>query len=72
VALGRQKAVLEEQELRLKNEKARLETAIEQEAAQLRQACAAHGQVDKELRDMESLETEENQGYVHVAVVQAA
>jgi chromosome segregation ATPase len=66
VALGRQKAALEEQELSLKEEKARLETAIEQESAQLRQARAAHAQLDKELRDMESLETEENQGYVHM------
>jgi hypothetical protein len=63
VALGRQKAALEEQELRLKKEKARLETAIEQESLQLRQVCAAREQVDKVLKDMESLETEENQGY---------
>lgn len=64
VALGRQKAALEEQELRLKKERARLETAIEQESSQLRQACTARAQVDKVLKDMESLETEENQGYV--------
>lgn len=63
MALGRQKAALEEQELSLKKEKARLETAIEQESLQLRQVCAAREQVDKVLKDMESLETEENQGY---------
>lgn len=62
VALGRQKAALEEQELRLKKEKARLKTAIEQESLELRQVCAAREQVDKVLKDMESLETEENQG----------
>jgi hypothetical protein len=66
VALGRQKTVLEEQELRLKKEKVRLEAAIEQESVQLRSTCAARGQVDKELEDMESLETEENHGYVRV------
>lgn len=63
MALGKQKAALEEQELRLKKEKACLETAIEQESLQLRQVCAVREQVDKELKDMESLETEENQGY---------
>ncbi|PNF38272.1 Coiled-coil domain-containing protein 93 [Cryptotermes secundus] len=61
-ALGKQKAALTEQELRLKKERACLETAIEQESLQLRQVCAVREQVDKELKDMESLETEENQG----------
>lgn len=63
VALGRQKVVLEEQEERLKKEKGRLEVAIERESLQLQQVCAARRQVDKVLKDMESLETEENQGY---------
>jgi hypothetical protein len=64
VALERQKAALEEREVKLKKEKTRLETAIEQESLQLQQACMARKQMDKVLKDTESLETEENQGYV--------
>jgi hypothetical protein len=64
VALGRQKAALQERMLKLQQQKAHLETAVEQESQQLQQVCVAREQVDRVLKDMESLETEENQGYM--------
>jgi hypothetical protein len=62
VALGRQKAALEERVVKLQEQKAHFEAAVEQESLQLPQVCVAHERVDKVLKDMASLETEENQG----------
>ncbi|XP_069701680.1 coiled-coil domain-containing protein 93 isoform X2 [Periplaneta americana] len=62
VALEKQKAALEERELKLQKEKERLEAAIQQESAQLHQVRAAHNQVDQVLKELEALETDENQG----------
>lgn len=64
VALGRQKAALEERVVKLQKQKAHLEAAVEQGSLQLQQVCVARERVDKVLKDMASLETEENQGYV--------
>jgi hypothetical protein len=64
VALGRQKAALEERVVKLQKQKAHFEAAVEQESLQLRHVRVAHERVDKVLKDMASLETEENQGYV--------
>lgn len=56
-------------------EKTRLETAVEEESLLLQQAQEAHEKVDKALKYMESLETEENKGcvttrynFLHMAV----
>ena len=62
MTLEKQKAALEERESKLKKEKERLEVAIDKESKELQQIQQAHQQVDKVLGDMESLETEENQG----------
>jgi pantothenate synthetase len=64
VTLERQTAALIERELKLKKEKEHLMTAIEQESLHLQRAREAHEKVDKALKDMESLETEENKGCV--------
>lgn len=64
VALGKQKAALEERVVKLQKQKAHLETAVEQESLQLQQVHVACELVDKVLKDMASLETEENQGYM--------
>jgi hypothetical protein len=64
VTLERQKAALIQRELKLKKEKVHLETAVEQASLQLQQAREANDKVDKALKDMESLETEENKGCV--------
>ncbi|XP_021932828.1 coiled-coil domain-containing protein 93 [Zootermopsis nevadensis] len=62
VTIEKQKAVLGVKELKLMKEKTRLETAVEEESLLLQQAQEAHEKVDKALKYMESLETEENKG----------
>ena len=64
VALGKQKAAVEERVVKLQKQKAHLEATVEQESLQLQQVHVAHELVDKVLKDMASLETEENQGYM--------
>jgi hypothetical protein len=64
VALGKQKAAVEERVTKLQKHKAHLEAAFEQESLQLQQVHVARELVDKVLKDMASLETEENQGYM--------
>jgi hypothetical protein len=64
VALGKQKAAQEERVVKLQKQKAHLESAVEQESLQLQQVHVAREIVDKVLKDMASLETEENQGYM--------
>jgi hypothetical protein len=68
VTLEKQKAALLERDSKLKKEKARLETAVEQQTLLLQQAHVAHDKVDKELKDMEILETEENKGCVMLLI----
>lgn len=65
MALGKQKVAVEERVVKLQKQKAHLEAAVEQESLQLQQVHVARELVDKVLNDMASLETEENQGYMH-------
>ncbi|KAJ9598441.1 hypothetical protein L9F63_010885, partial [Diploptera punctata] len=62
MTLEKQKAALEERESKLQKEKERLELSIEKETKELQQIQEGHQHVDKVLGDMETLETEENQG----------
>ncbi|PSN52794.1 Coiled-coil domain-containing protein 93 [Blattella germanica] len=62
VTLEKQKAALEERESKLMKEKERLEIGIKEQSAQLQQTQRAHEEIDKVLKEMEALETEENQG----------
>jgi hypothetical protein len=62
--MGKQKAAVEERVVKLQKQKAHLDAAVEQESLQLQQVHMACEQVDKVLKDMASLETEENQGYM--------
>jgi hypothetical protein len=64
VALGKQKAALEERVVKLQKQKAHLETAVEQESLQLQKVHVSRDLLDKLLKDMASFETEENQGYM--------
>jgi len=64
VALGKQKVALEERVVKLQRQKAHLEAVVEQESLQLQQVHVARELVDKVFKDMASLETEENQGYM--------
>jgi hypothetical protein len=64
VALGKQKAAVEERVVKLQKQKAHLEAAVEQESLQLQQVNVARELVDNVLKDMASLETEEDQGYM--------